>query len=328
VRILVVTPEWPSPDAPQRVPFMVEHVNRLRRSGHSVEVFAFRGRKNPLRYLAARLSLRRYLTRERFDLLHTHWGQSGLVSLYQGPPVVLTLRGSDLQGIVGRRFGGAAVLGAILKQVTRLVAPRADAAIVVSAHLARLLPGGIRTWVIPSGIELDVFHPLDQNQARSSLGLPRTKRLVLFASDPRRAEKRYALAKAAVELAGRPDDVELVVTANEPHSSMPLYLSACDVLLLTSTHEGSPNVVKEALACGLPVVSTDVGDVMEQFGRLDCCLVAPDDSAASLAARLVTLLDSRPRDSGRSAVAAFSGDNEVRRLNELYVGVLRRGRRP
>ena len=326
MRILVVTSEWPSVNAPQHVPFLVEHVDRLRRHGHSVEVFAFEGKKNPLRYAVARWSLRRYLSRNRFDLIHAHWGQSGLVTLNQGLPLVLTLRGSDLLGIVGKSFGVSSALGVALRQVTRLVAPHADAVIAVSSHLPRLLPGGIRVWVIPSGIDLGVFRPVDRATARHSLGLSSSKRLILFASNPKRAEKRFDLAKAAVEMADTDDDLELLVVADAPHTAMPSYLSACDALLLTSTHEGSPNAVREALACGLPVVSTDVGDVLEMFGRLDCCSVALDDSAATLARCLTDVLGRECERTPEAAFEALSGETEVRRHTQIYVDVLRQGR--
>lgn len=94
------------------------------------------------------------------------------------------------------------------------------------------------------------------------LGLPSDGRVALFVGDPARPEKRYWLAQKTVNLLVSRIQVELIVASSGPYEQVPLYyMNACDALLLTSSHEGSPNAVKEALACNLPVVSVDVGDV-------------------------------------------------------------------
>jgi hypothetical protein len=75
------------------------------------------------------------------------------------------------------------------------------------------------------------------------------KHLVLFTASHNNPRKRYDLAKEAVNALNDPSNVELIRVTETPYQLVPLYMNACDVLLLTSLHEGSPNVVKEALAC-------------------------------------------------------------------------------
>src|SRR4029453_12233098 len=87
------------------------------------------------------------------------------------------------------------------------------------------------------------------------------KRLVLFVGNPAEARKRYDLAREVLARVDRALDAELVVAWQVPHERVPIYMNACDALLFVSMYEGSPNVVKEALACNLPVVSVVVGDV-------------------------------------------------------------------
>jgi glycosyltransferase involved in cell wall biosynthesis len=105
---------------------------------------------------------------------------------------------------------------------------------------------------------------LPREVARRQLGLPAEKPLILFAGDHWRPEKRFDLVEAAVRLVQRElPDAELVLVTKQPHDVVPIYMSACDVLVLTSDLEGSPMVVKEAMACNLPIVSVRVGDVRQ-----------------------------------------------------------------
>src|SRR5207237_628154 len=153
----------------------------------------------------------------------------------------------------------------------------------LQAALPRSLDPG-RIWLLPSGIDLARFRPLDRGACRVKLGWDTARRHVVFPAAPERAEKRFWLAEAAVAELKR-TDVELHALDGVSHEDVPTWLNAADVVLLTSTHEGSPNVVKEALACNVPVVSVDVGDVAGRDGSF----VAAADPA-ELAARLATIL--------------------------------------
>ena len=97
-------------------------------------------------------------------------------------------------------------------------------------------------------------------------------------------------------------------------------MNACDVLLMTSLHEGSPNVVKEALACNLPIVSTDVGDVRNRIGALDGCVVCATDDPATIAEALNQVLSRRQGIDGRKAVLDL--DEQV--LTSKVIDVYRR----
>ncbi len=137
---------------------------------------------------------------------------------------------------------------------------------------------------------------MQQSEARAKLGLPADLPIVLFGGRPEMPVKRFALAQRAVALLAR-QDVKLLTASNVPHSEMPLYLNAADVLLLTSRHEGSPTIVKEALACNLPVVSTDVGDVRERIASIDGCSVCDNDEPETIAFALGEGVGERQTDS-------------------------------
>jgi glycosyltransferase involved in cell wall biosynthesis len=230
---------------------------------------------------------------------------------------VVTFRGSDLQGIVGHN-GAITVSGRILQWLSRLVARRADAVVVVSEHMKAYLPPQIDAAVIPSGLDLDLLRPHPQAEARRQLGLPLDRPLVLFAANPSLPRKRYPLARAAIDLLEQRLPVDLVVAWGVPHKEMPLYMSACDALILTSVHEGSPNVVKEALACNLPVVSVDTGDVPERLRGVPGCELCENDDPATIAAALERVLTRRERVNGRSTVEHLDEKLLAQQMIDVY----------
>ena len=316
VRVLMLTSEWPR-NGGHTSHFVARQVHFLRSAGVEIDVFAFRGAQNPLRYAAAWLRLQGRLARRRYDLVHAQFGQSALLALPKRIPLVITFRGDDLLGIVGRD-GRYTRAGRLLQRLSRLAARWADAVILVSGHMRQYLGGG-PLHIVPSGLDLDLFRRIPRDEARRRLQLPLDQPLVLFVGDPEDARKRYALARRAVELVGRALPAQLVLAWGIPHRDMPVYLSACDALVFTSLHEGSPNAVKEALACDLPVVSVRVGDVPERLQGIAGCAVCADDRAETIAAALEAVLRRGERIAGHEAVR----DLDERRLTERVLGIYR-----
>ena len=322
LRVLMLTSVWPTPDRPDLAPFVVRQAQFLRREGVAVDVFPVCGRKRPGPYLAAWRKVRRLLDRGQYDLVHAQWAQSALAALPSRLPLVVTFRGSDVEGIPNAR-GNHTVPGLVLQSIARGVARAASEAILVAERMARLLPR--RSYhVIPSGIDLGLFQPSPQPEAQARLGLDPGLRYILFAASPDNPVKRFDLARAAVEQLDSACRAALVVASGIEPRRMPDYMNACDALLLTSSHEGSPNVVKEALACNLPVVSTDVGDVAERIGGVEgCCLCAGADSR-TLAAALTRVLRRRRRVAGRAAVDVLDESVLTRRVIGVYEQALSR----
>jgi glycosyltransferase involved in cell wall biosynthesis len=317
LRVLMLTKDWPSPGQPWRAPFIFQQYRFLAAAGADVDFFTFPGHKNPVNYARAWMDVRRRLRARPYDVIHAQFGQSGMLALPKSHPLVVTFRGSDLEGIVGAN-GHFTAAGRLLRGISRTVARQADAVCLVSRSMGRHLPPGVAFEVIPSGLDFERFRPMDRAAARRELGLPVEGRLVLFGGNPNVARKRHGLASAAVaELAARMP-ATLVAPDQVAHDRMPVWMNACDVLLLTSIHEGSPNVVKEALACNVPVVSVDVGDVRERIGALAGCRVCDDDRPATIAAALAAVLEHPGPFDGRSAVAELDERLLVRRMLGIY----------
>jgi len=241
-------------------------------------------------------------------------------------PVLVQFRGSDLLGSRAegsvRRF--TVHLGVL---ASRRAAVRAEGAIVVSERLRAALPTGAadgNVWVVPSGIDLERFAPLDREECRARLGWAAGRRHVLFPASATRPEKRYGLAEAAVgRLRETGSEVDLHQLDEVGHAEVPTWINASDAVLLTSTHEGSPNSVKEALACNVPVVAVDVGDVRERLAHVDGCFVAAA-TAEDLSAKLSLVLSAGGRVDGRPTLAEISLERTAERLREVYQTVLER----
>jgi glycosyltransferase involved in cell wall biosynthesis len=164
------------------------------------------------------------------------------------------------------------------------------------------VPDGRLVRVIPSGIDFELFRPIPQAEARHRLGWPQDERVVLFAGKPSMPRKRCNLAQNSVEVVNRTLPTRFMTAWGVPHRDMPVYINACDVLVLTSIHEGSPNVVKEALACNVPVVAVNVGDVAERLAGVEGCHICADDRPETIAAYLEQVLRCNQRINGREAV--------------------------
>jgi len=320
----MVTTEWPRDSWGGTATFVQRQAEFLRAAGVVVDVFEFVAAKQPGNYLRAWREVRRRVRGAAYDVIHAQFGQSGLVALPKPLPLVVTFRGDDLEGELGDHSGRLTPLGRLLPWLSRYVARRADAVILVSEHLKRALGPRVagRAHVIPSGLDFERFRPLPPGEARRRLDLSPDTPLVLFVGSPTLARKRYGLARAAVERLRQRVPAELVLGWSVPHREVPLYMSACDALVFTSLQEGSPNVVKEALACDLPVVSVAVGDVAERLAGVAGCELCGDDDPETIAAALERVLRRGGRVRGREAVAHLDERVLTQRVIDIYRGVV------
>ncbi|WP_436926416.1 glycosyltransferase [Halosimplex amylolyticum] len=242
-----------------------------------------------------------------FDLVHANYGLTGPAALAQPiRPVVLSLWGSDLLG----RYG------TVSEQCARF----ADATVVMSEEMATDLDGDYT--VVPHGIDTDRFAPEPQDEALAEVGWDPGTKHVLFPYDPSRAEKDYPRAERVVDRTDEAvdDAIELHAVSGVPHEQVPTYMNAADAMLLPSEREGSPNAVKEALACNLPVVATPVGDVPTLLDGADGSYVS--DTDAGLADALAAVLTSTDRPNGRERAREFGLERMGRDLLGVYDSVL------
>ncbi len=303
MRALIVTSMYPTPERPAHGIFVRDQVEALRRIGSAeIEVFSF-APGAPGRYLQAAAELRRRHGRDRFDVVHSHFGLSAWPALAaRGRARAVTLHGTDLEHPRSR----AITLSALPFQ--DLIAPVSGA---LAGKLPAWTPGGT-TAVLPCGVNLDRFHPIPRAQARAELGLEPERPYLLFPADPRRAEKRHDRALA---VAG---NTRLLALESVDPEQVPLWLNAANAVLVPSEREGFGLAVLEALACDVPVLATPVGIAPTALTGVPGTLCAefdPDRWQEALAPHLVA---EDPRIAGRAPAEAFSADRMSARVLKAW----------
>jgi teichuronic acid biosynthesis glycosyltransferase TuaC len=257
-------------------------------------------------YLKGVFRLRRFFRQNAFDVVHAHYGLSAVMASLAGAgPLVVSLMGSDV-------FGPRWLLG-LVKFYSEFVWPRV---IVKSEQMFNCLDAG-HAKIIPNGVDLSLFREIPKKEARRKVGFSDMK-IVLWPSNPDRDVKNIALARETIQLLN--DGVELKIIFDVPTEEMPWYYNAADVVLLTSKWEGSPNVVKEALACNVPVVSTPVGDVAEWLKGIEGCEICQWD-AVNIANALKRVLRREDRIEGREKMENLDIDRISDRLLAEYATV-------
>jgi glycosyltransferase involved in cell wall biosynthesis len=331
--ILAVTNIYPTRARPTLGVFVEQQIQGLKEIGLKVNVlYVNRAEQGMGEYFRMKRPLAAAVREHRPTLVHLMYGgimADRVTSWNADIPKVVTFHGSDLLGenLSGCRRKWISRIGTFC---SRRAAKRADGVVVVSARLRRVLPRGLdeaKVRVIPCGIDLQRFRPLSQSECQQRLGWEPNRFHVLFASNNGDPVKRPELARAAIAaLQSRGVSAELHLMQSVSNLEVPVWMNASNVLLLTSLHEGSPTVVKEALACGLPVVSVDVGDVAERIEGIDGCYIAspePED----LAENLSSVCRARNRIEASEQVQNLSLRSIAQRLEGFYRETLSCARR-
>jgi glycosyltransferase involved in cell wall biosynthesis len=317
----MVTGIYPTEHLPHKGTFVKSQADSLAAAGVEVEILHPKPGPVLLRYFwtVAQVWLK---TRTRqFDIVNGHYGQWCLFARLQWhTPVVATFHGSDLLG-VPLDEGKYSKLHGLNAHVNRWLCGRVDAVIVQSEEMKRAAGNG-EVFVIPTGVDFELFRPIARAEARAVLGWDPERYYIVFGNDPAIPLKGFKLAQAAVEhLQAKGIPIELIVANGLPQTQLVQYMNASNALILPSLCEGSPCVVKEAMACNIPVVATDVGDVAEVISRTEGCSVCSQDPA-DLAAGIERALQHAGPTTGRADIAHLENSVIAERVIAVYDAVL------
>ncbi len=288
-------------------PFVEEQGDALAAAGVEVDYFTLRG-KGLWNYVRNRKQLIKKIKEFHPQIIHAHYGLSGLLAnLQRNVPVITTYHGSDINDSQVFLFSKIAVILSAYN-------------IFVSEKIREKAGSPKNSSIIPCGVDLNLFQDIDKTIAREKLGMDLQQKYILFAGTFSNPVKNAALAIKSSEML---DNVRLLELKGYTREEVALLMNAVDAVLMTSYSEGSPQFIKEAMACGCPVVSVDVGDVYQLMNEIEGCYGCSYNKE-DVAAKLMKVLERGQRTEGRKRIVELQLDTEnvAKRIREVYKMIL------
>lgn len=323
MKVLQIVNAFPSIENTQYGIFNKLQIESLIKKGVLCEVFRIDGKKGKVSYANAVFELRKMYNLNEFDLIHAHYSFSAFPALFQFKrPLVISFMGSDVNGQYGAMF--FKIFKFINIIYCNIVSFKASAVICKSKKMfnnLRLISN--KSFVIPNGVDFEIFKPKDKIKCREVAGINKNDFIVCFAANPKKAVKNYTLAQKAVDYASNTlgKTIKILPVFNKNHNKYINLLNACDLLILTSLSEGSPNIVKEAIACNKPVVSVDVGDVREHLNDVKNSYVTSYDYR-HIGSRICDVLLSDMQSNGREKIYYLKNDVIAEQIISIYERII------
>ena len=284
-------------------PIIYNQGESLKSKNCQIEYFTI-NQKGIFGYINHVFKLRNHIKSNKYDLFHAHYSLSAFVaSLAGAKPLVTSLMGSDVLNKNFSRF------------IIRFLAKNTWKTTIVKSEEMKSILEIDSVKVIPNGVNMNLFKPMKKKESLHKLGWNSQKKHILFAGSIKRPEKNYDLFKFAVEYLND-ELVEIHTLENVENSLMPILYNASDVIVLTSKHEGSPNVIKEAMACNRPIVSVNVGDVKEVIKDTEGCYIT-SNNAIEIANKIKNAFQFESTE-GRSKIKHLNSDTIADKLFEIY----------
>lgn len=306
-------------------PFIGEQAASLEQLGHEITLFTVKGR-GIRGYLANLGPLRQFIRQTQPAIVHAHYGLTGFICVLAcvKVPLIVSFMGSDLHGSARGNGLRDLFVKIPLRLAALVVQVFASAIIVKSEGLKKYITWKSKSAIIPNGVDTETFRPIDEKEA-SELPDSRTeKQTVLFLGNPQDTNKNFRLLQNSWTPA-----LQVISELSAPYpvtfSEVPVYLNSCHVLVSTSLKEGSSNVIKEAMACGIPVVATPAGDAEWLFSGLEghyLCSYDPADVAEKIRLAL-EFSATKGRTTGRQRILELGLDlrSVALRIQRVYESV-------
>lgn len=302
-------------------PVVLSQANSLIANGYEIDFFLIK-EKGLKGYFKSVGDLRKHLKNSKLKILHAHYGLCGIIALLarRSERLIISFMGDDILGS-NRSDGSVKWSSLLLARFNIFLSKWFYNHSIVKSEEMLMKMGHRKVTMIPNGVDISLFSPGDKAEARKKLGLDSQLKLIIFVSDPSRKEKNYSLAYKAYNLIKNQSGL-LMPLFNCSHEILADYYNAADTLLLTSYHEGSPNVIKEAMACNCPVVTTDVGDVKWLFGDTPGYFIT-DYKAIDVANKINLAIEFRAKfgfTAGRNRLLELKLDSATiaQRISSLY----------
>ena len=294
----------------------------IKREGISIDYGYLTNRKSIFSLIKSGFEIRNLCIKKNIDILHAFWGSTtGLISVMFSPcPVIISFSGSDLIGT--RNLSGRFTLGGIFnKIVSNLVSRMTAANITKSKEMKFILPKSAqyKTKVIPNGVNLKKFYPIKNNIAKKKLGLENGIDYILFFYTEGQHVKNNKMAMEVFKLIkDTKPNTEIIIATDIAHEDLIYYYNSCSVMIITSFHEGSNNSVKEAIACDLPIVTVNVGDVEERLENKRHCYVTNSYDILLFSNKVLNVLKSKERSDGSKNMGRINESTVALDIVKLY----------
>jgi len=302
-------------------PFIKVQGDSLKNQGTAVSYFKIQG-KGPLGYFSNIQRLRKELRDKDYDLIHAHFTLSAWVAVLSFPkiPIVLSLMGTDAYGRV-EKVSKSKFRFSYLTLLTYLIQPFTRKIISKSPNIEKVVWQKRKSYLLPNGVDLEKFFP-HETGFREKLNFDPLEKYVLFlgnTQDPRKNFRMLEQAKTELKKSG----INIISPYPIDHASVFEYLNSVDVLVMCSIQEGSPNVVKEGMACNCKGVFTDVGDVSYLIENTSGYLVC-DFNTSDLVKKIKEVIDI-PECNGRDRLIEIGLDHKIvaKKLKEIYSQTLK-----
>lgn len=289
-------------------PIIRAQADSLIAKGYQVDIYPISG-KGLSSYIKNLFGIIKKQKGANYSIIHAHYGFSAIACslVVQPKKLVVSLMGSELHLSSTIRY----LFVFLVKYIWRRV-------IVKTKGMSEILKTS-KVSILPNGVNLDIFYPVQKEEARNKLGIFNDKRIILFPSYPFRKEKNYPFAKRVCE---RLDNVELLHFSGYTMERVNLLYNAAEVVILLSDFEGSPNVIKEAMACNRPIVSTDVGDVKWVIDGVAGCYLSTleEESLIEKIELALNFSEKYKKTNGRQRIVELdlSSDKVADKLLEIY----------
>ena len=294
-------------------PFVTEQANALVKQGYTVDYFGIVG-KGFLGYLSNHKKLLSKIREFKPDIIHAHYGLSGLLAVMQfRVPTVIT-------------FHNGETLSPIPNLLSSLGALKANHVIYVAKHIRQKSYFKARNFtILPCGINLDDCTIVPKEDARKMLNLEKDKKYILFGGAFDNLRKNFPLLRQAISLMPEKEDIVCLEMKNLSRAECVLRMCACDLFALPTKSEGSPQALKESMACNCPIVATGVADIKHLLGDLEghyICTFDPEN----VASQIKKAFEFNKRTNGRQRIVDLGLCNDLiaKRLETVYEEVLRK----
>ncbi|MBS3944534.1 MAG: glycosyltransferase family 4 protein [Melioribacter sp.] len=315
MKILHITNNYPTERHPFFGIFVKEQIESLKKENISCDIFFINGREKGKKiYLLDLKKLFFYLIRNKYDIIHCHHVFSGVIYVLTGHAF---WKKSILSYQNPPEFEGGKILFYFLYFFFNKI-------------ILKCKPIEIKrskTIYLPNGVNMDFFYVRDKDECKKKLNLNVDCKYILFTdSYKKRKQKRIDRFNEMINYLKnnlKIQNIEPLVLTNTPREMMPLFINATDVHVITSDFEGSPNSVKECLACNVPVVSTNVGNVKEMIRDIEGCFVSDSFEPSDLAILVKQSLSTQNFD-GRTVIKNknYAIEDTTKELINIYVNIL------